>query len=63
MPKGKNNFFHNSKPHMQLRHGKLKKNSRKHPTVDCSLKPIQHSGVKRSIGKVVPHTNLGQQEY
>ena len=30
----------------------------KQPTVDCTLKPFQCSGVKHSVGKVIPHSNL-----
>ena len=42
-------------------------NSRKHhsgkqPTVDCTLKPIQRSGVKHSVGKVISQSNLSRQE-
>ena len=37
-------------------------NSVEQPTVDCSLKPIQRSGVKHSVGKVIPQTNQGRQE-
>ena len=50
------NCFHN--------HGKLKKrhNSGNQPTVDCTLKPIHRSGVKHSIWKVIPHTNVCRQE-
>ena len=39
-----------------------KHNSRKHPPVDCTLEPIQRSGVKHCVGKVIPHSNLGGQE-
>ena len=41
-----------SQPHKHLRHRKLKK-----PTVECTLDPIQCSGVKHSAGKVIPHSN------
>ena len=45
-----------SKPHKHLRHGK-----RKQPTVNCILKPIQRSGLKHSVGRVIPHSNLIRQ--
>ena len=32
-----------------------KHNSGKQPTVDCTLEPIQRSGVKHSVGKVIPY--------
>ena len=34
----------------------------KQPTVDCTHESIQRSGVKHSIIKVIPHSNLGWQE-
>ena len=39
-----------------------KHNSGKQPTVVFTLEPIQRSGVKHSVGKVIPHSNLGRQE-
>ena len=43
-------------PHKHLHHGKLKKMD------DCTLEPIQHFSVKHSVGRVIPHWNLSQQE-
>ena len=34
----------------------------KQTMASCSLKPIQRSGVKNSEEKVIPHTNLGQED-
>ena len=49
-------------PHKHMRHGKLKKhNSEKQPTVDCTLEPIQRSGVKHSVRKVITQSNLSRQ--
>ena len=39
-----------------------KHNSGKLRTVDCTLEPIQRSSIKHSVGKAIPHSNLGQQE-
>ena len=39
-----------------------KHNSWKQPTVDCTLEPIQRSGVKHCIGKVIPDSNFSRQE-
>ena len=39
-----------------------KHNSGKQPTVDCTLNPIQRSGVKHSVGKVIPYSIIGRQE-
>ena len=39
-----------------------KHNSGKQPTVDCTLIPIQRSGVKHSVGKVIPQSNQSRQE-
>ena len=39
-----------------------KTNSGTQPTIDCFLKPIKRSGVKHSVGKVIPHPSLGRQE-
>ena len=39
-----------------------KHNLRKQPTVDCSLEPIQRSGVEHSVGRVIPHSNPGWQK-
>ena len=53
-PRGKNKIVYKlpSQPHHHPRHGNLKKhNSGKRPTVDCTLKTIQHSDVKHSVGK------------
>ena len=47
--------------HLRLRK-KRKHNSGKQPTVDCSLEPIHRSGVKHSVGKVIPQSNLSWQE-
>ena len=38
-----------------------KHNSGKQPTVDCIPEPIQRSGIKHSVGKVIPHSNLRRQ--
>ena len=56
-PSGKNNVVYKlmSQPHKHLRHGKWKRNSGKQPTIDCTLEPILRSGVKHSVGKVIPH--------
>ena len=46
-----------------LRDGKQKKtNLVKQPTIDCVLIPIYRSGVKHSVGKVIPLMSLGRQE-
>ena len=37
-------------------------NSGKPPMVDCTLEPIQCSGVKHSVGKVISQSNLSWQE-
>ena len=39
-----------------------KHNSGEQPTVDCPLEPIQRSGVKNSVGKVISQSNLSRQE-
>ena len=39
-----------------------KHNSGKQPTFDCTLEPIERSGVKHSVGKVIPQSNLSRQE-
>ena len=39
-----------------------KYHSGKQPTVDCTLEPIQRSGVKHGVRKVIPHSNLSRQE-
>ena len=39
-----------------------KHNSGKQPRVDYTHEHIQRSGIKHSVGKVIPHSNLGQQE-
>ena len=39
-----------------------KHNSAKQPMVDCTLESIQHSDIKRCVGKVIPHSNLNRQE-
>ena len=39
-----------------------KHNAVKQPTVDCTLKHIQYSGVKQNVWNVIPHTNLGRQK-
>ena len=39
-----------------------KRNAVKQPTADCTLEPIQLSGVKNSVGKVIPQSNLSRQE-
>ena len=31
-------------------------------TLDCTIEPIQHSGIKHSVGKVIPHSNLSRHE-
>ena len=36
--------------------------ARKQTTVACTLEPIQRSGVKQSVRKVIPHSNLSRQE-
>ena len=62
---GKNKVVYKllSQPHKQIGHGKLKKTHlREAPAVDCTLEPIQRSGIKHSVGKVIPHSNLGRQE-
>ena len=56
---GKSKLLQIAQPHKHLRHGKLKKTQlMKQHTVDCSLKPIQRSDVKHSVGKVNAHSNL-----
>ena len=60
-PSGKNKVVYKLllQPHKHLHHRKLKKTHPGiQPTVDCTLEPIQHSGVKHSIGKVIPDLNL-----
>ena len=54
-PSSKNKVVYKllSKPHKQLRHGKQE---------NCTLEPIQRSGVKYSVGKVIPQSNLIRQE-
>ena len=42
-------------PHNHLRRGELKWST-------APLRPIQRSAVKRSVGKLIPHMNLDQQE-
>ena len=42
-------------------HRKRKLNLGKQQTVDYTLEPIQRSGVKHSLGKVIPHSNLSRQ--
>ena len=64
-PSGKNKIVYKllSQPHKHLRHRKLKRHySGKLPTVDCTLEQILRSGVKHSVGKVFPHSNLRGQE-
>ena len=51
-----------SQSHEHLRHGKRKHNSGKQPAVDCTLEPIQRSGIKHSVRKVIPHSNLTRHE-
>ena len=52
-----------SQTHKHLRHGKLKKRQLKEATNgNFTLKPKQRSGAKQSVGKAIPHMNLGQQE-
>ena len=64
-PSFKNKAFYKllSQPNKHLHHGKRRKhNSGKLPTVDCTLVPIRCSGVQPSVGKVIPHSNLGRLE-
>ena len=63
-PRGKNKVVYKllSQPYMHLRRGKRKHNPGKQSTVDCILEPIQRSGVKHSVKKFIPHSNLNRQE-
>ena len=38
-----------------------KHKSGKQPTVDCTLEPIQRTGIKHSVGKVIPQSNLSRE--
>ena len=49
-------------PNKHLHHGETEKKSGKQPTIECSLNRIKFSGVKHSVGKVIPHTSLGWQK-
>ena len=50
-PSGKNRVVYKliSQPHKHLRHGKMKKTQLREATVE----PIERSGVKHSVGKVI----------
>ena len=61
MPKwGKLNCFWIAFSASQTPRKTEKHNSGKQPTVDCSFKLINRSGVKHSVGKVIPHRSRGQ---
>ena len=52
-----------SQPHKNLRHGKLKKAQLgEAPTVDRTPEQIHRYGIEQSAGKVIPQSNLSQQE-
>ena len=45
-------------PHKHTRYGKLKNIQLREVTNgNCTFKPLLRSGVKHSVGKVIPHTN------
>ena len=41
-----------------MRHEKIIKKLMEEPTVDCFLKPIQRTGIKHSVGKVILQTYI-----
>ena len=54
------NCFHNATSTCATENWR-KHNSGKQPTVDCILEPIEPSGVKHSVGKVIPQSNLSRE--
>ena len=64
-PSGKDKIVYKllTQPHKQLHHAKLKNKLREATNeIDWPLKTIWLFGVKLNVGKVIPHTSLGQQE-
>ena len=62
-PRGENKFIINCFWNPQAPVPRKKYNSEKQQTVDCVLKPIQRSGTKHSLGKVIPQRTWAVRYY